>query len=247
MQSKEDEEPGWKTWRFQMLHLLESSACQQSEETKHEELKPDKFRLQVKHKCLTEVNPALEQFIIGIVGFSSTSNILVKESLFSFPQKDIFQLRYRVAQTQPETWIMQKSRSRVRSFLPWSLTCFDRPWAVFPCQLLPIRAGIVICLLLLLHQNCVFHEPFLEIPFGVYCALSAIWDFSPARRKCPLYEIWSTCFLKSLPKAIISGREDKSLPDSPRMWHLNQTSLKCQFYVDIRAHTNTVFIPQCWD
>lgn len=47
---------GWKTWRFQMFHLQESSACQQSEETKHEELKPDKFRLQVKHtKCLTEV------------------------------------------------------------------------------------------------------------------------------------------------------------------------------------------------
>lgn len=39
------------------------------------DLKPDKFSLQVKHKCLTEVNPAPEQFTTGTVGFSSSSNI----------------------------------------------------------------------------------------------------------------------------------------------------------------------------
>jgi len=38
------------------------------------EVKLDKFRLQVKYKCLTEVNQALEQFTKGSVGFSTTSN-----------------------------------------------------------------------------------------------------------------------------------------------------------------------------
>lgn len=39
------------------------------------EVKSDKFRLQVKHKCLTEVNQALEQFTKGSVGFLTTSSI----------------------------------------------------------------------------------------------------------------------------------------------------------------------------
>lgn len=67
---------------------------------------------------------------------------------------------------------MQKSRSRVQSFLPWSLTCFDRPWTVFPCQLLPTRAGIAVSFLLRLAASA------LKLCFPQAVSRNPFWSFS---------------------------------------------------------------------